>query len=697
MSGLVALLSLRPDRAQLGRRALAYLSHLPSQVVEELDDAGVWLGAVGRPGSAGTARAAGPNGESRDKRHDPARASGSKASAAVACGTILGAASIARELGIGEPADPAALVLAAYQRWGRKGLLRLEGAFAYALVLRDAEGPRLLTGGDLCGAMRVTAIILGDDALVATEAKAFLAHPSFRPALDESAAVRLLMAACSPRGQSLFKGTVTSTFDTFFDVRPGRIQRVSLWDLRDHLGAMRGQAYLDVLSEAIVGMARDAFTEGNGGGKGGERQKSRPILPLTGGLDSRLLAAAAPPDAHPQALTFGPGNDADCVLGRRLAQVRGFKHVVMPLDERYLARTAAATVWLSEGRVNPTLNITTFLMADLADRPAFVSGQGGEIGRRFRKTHLLWPDQTLLHDNAGFEQRMVRCVRSYALEPEAMRRLLGPALQKASLDIDQELSRIFAETRGLHPVDRVDLYHAKHAFREFCGPTLALPELYLGVRAPYLTRRWLCALLSGAPDERRDDLVRLRLISQLDPRVARVPWALTHLPLPASVALLTGLRGASWAAYHLRQQCPPAIRARMHAHATLPVGRLKELVYSHGERRDDWLRTTSRAFVEGLLSDGLLAEQGLFEPAAVREVLSAEFAGAERSFVLGGLIDLTLWHSLFVERDASLVGAVREQVATGAVRPDSPTPRHEYAQSPEAVPAGQVADQGVAA
>ena len=195
----------------------------------------------------------------------------------------------------------------------------------------------------------------------------------------------------------------------------------------------------------------------------------------------------------------------------------------------------------------------------------------------------------------------------------------------------------------------------------------------MDVLAPLLTRRWLSAVLSGAPQQRRDDIVRLRVTRALDPAVAAVPWALTRLPLGASLVAVASLRAASLGAYRLahvrRPSAPPG-----DAPGAAPAGdgaagaaggaarRLaragKRRMYSHSERRDDWLRAESAAFLQATL----LAEpvgDVLLEPGATARLLRAHLAGADHSMLLGQLLNLRLWQRLFEEQDAALRYQVR--------------------------------------
>ena len=119
-------------------------------------------------------------------------------------------------------------------------------------------------------------------------------------------------------------------------------------------------------------------------------------LELSGGLDSRLILAALPPEARRgrQALTIGPADSGDARVAAQLAEREGLVHRLVPSDgfahldadglEALIERIAAGYDHLA----NPLdkLAIVSAAMAAGAEPEARFGGQNGEILRGFYYT-----------------------------------------------------------------------------------------------------------------------------------------------------------------------------------------------------------------------------------------------------------------------------------------------------------------------
>ncbi len=325
-------------------------------------------------------------------------------------------------------------------------------------------------------------------------------------------------------GRPLFAGVRGLPHGAHFDVTPtaGSVDP-ALGRARASPPSLHGAAYLTVSRRSIRELAAEAYDDRG------------VLLPLTGGLDSRLFAAAHRATQE-RALTFGSPDDHDCALAARVAAARGLPHRVSPLDPAYVATYGPETVWLLEGRLSPVGNITGSLMDRLRPATAFISGAGAAAGRHFWRSRMLVPDWAWDHaDDREFERLFTSRVMQFGLPWDSIPDLLvdGEELRAAAV----RRGRILASTRGRHAVDRQDLYVVQEGER-FGQTGLMIADLWVQVRAPLLTRRWVEAMLAGAPAERIDDLARLRLITRLDARVAAVPWSLTHLSLPVSARLV---------------------------------------------------------------------------------------------------------------------------------------------------------------
>lgn len=246
----------------------------------------------------------------------------------------------------------------------------------------------------------------------------------------------------------------------------------------------------------------------------------------------------------------------------------------------------------------------------------------------------------------------------YGIPAEEARVVFGERVDEMTSAARADLLAVLRRTRGLCPVDRLDIYSATDATPCAELPQFAPALCWMDVRGPMLSRRWIEAVLSGAPRERIDDLVRLRLIRKMHKRAARVPWNLTRLPLGASEAVLLALRGLArvWPVSPVDDAGGPATDAG-------PLTWLQNIqsrIYAHGEQRDEWLRDSSRPFVERVLLSDTVADRGLMRPEGVRRLIDEHLSGIDRSAILGQLLNIELWHRLFVDDPAHSRTLVRD-------------------------------------
>ena len=581
MSGLVAIVSREPATLARGPRMLATLRHLPHWGTLAVASAGVWLGVCGRHGEFWVADAL-----------DAAPLGGLALAPLVAafCGDLLNKRALIADLGLTAGCDPAQIVLAAYQRWGERLFTRLEGI--YSLALHDARADVVLAGTDSCMVAPLNAVRLGDDRLFASEAKAFLADPRFVADLDHDAWADLAVWGSVLGERTCFSGVRKLAHGCHWKVAGGTLLRPRHFDVRELLpGALRGRDYTERMATAALSLADEAFD--------GERI----VLPLTGGLDSRTMAAAMPRDAHAIAVTFGTPSDLDCALAARIAEQRGLDHVVLPFDPAYVAKHAEETVWLTEGRQSPVNNITGSLMGALPPAGHFVSGVGASAGRRYERTRMLVPQWAWIHaGEADFERLFTSYVELSGLPIPRLGELVvnGDELRDVGL---RRLQETLVHSRGLNAVDRLDVCQVTEGER-FDQAGLELADTRIGARAPLATQRWLGAMLAGASDERIDDRARVRLVRRLDPRLAAVPWGATRLPLSLSEHLLGGLRSLGALTGRPLPAGDPAVAGLDHAadgrrrSIEGALAALKRRHTAHGEAREEWLRGPSRAYVE---------------------------------------------------------------------------------------------------
>ena len=221
MSGLVAIVSRAAAARARGPAALARLAHTPAFESACAEAGRLWMGACGLPGTASVGSPA-----------PAADAATSTPVVAAVAGHILNGAALRRELGLAPGSDDAGLVAAAYAAWGAGLFGRLEGRFA--LVVHDEAADLTLAGNDPYGVLPLVRTSLGDDLLLATEAKALTADPRFPARLDEAALGRQLLFGQQYGEATLFAGVLELEQGTHFELRGDKAER------RPPLGPARG-------------------------------------------------------------------------------------------------------------------------------------------------------------------------------------------------------------------------------------------------------------------------------------------------------------------------------------------------------------------------------------------------------------------------------------------------------------------------
>jgi len=215
----------------------------------------------------------------------------------------------------------------------------------------------------------------------------------------------------------------------------------------------------------------------------------------------------------------------------------------------------------------------------------------------------------------------------------------------------QELEPELASTRGLSVMKRLHLYEIREEVCHWRHPMVS--GVWIAVRAPFLTRRFVEAVFSGADCEVTDDLARLRVIRSLRPKVAAVPWTLTHMALPASESAVRLLRQAAKLRRRgdLRDGEPPIGSGWRPQWGRRLGAALAGRIYQYGDDRERWLRDASRSYVEQILLSDRCLERGLVRRPGVQRLLDEQVRGASHSRALGQLLLVELWNRQFVDGD----------------------------------------------
>jgi asparagine synthase (glutamine-hydrolysing) len=247
------------------------------------------------------------------------------------------------------------------------------------------------------------------------------------------------------------------------------------------------------------------------------------VLQLTGGHDSRILLAAIPEKMRTDlnALTLGDGHNPDVMIAARLSARCGMRHQVYDLDAQQWptpkeaqeqALTAARAL---ECLASPLALAPLLLVEAQLDQGHRLSGLGGEVARGFYYTGQPTGATTSPH----LVERLARwrLFSNEAIAEEAVKPEFFAAAQESTL---ATLKGLFPPGDWLRATDEFYLLHRMFRWAGVHGTVAAVRRHFIN---PMFDRRFIELALAVAPHDKRDSLLLGRLMTRLDPELARIP------------------------------------------------------------------------------------------------------------------------------------------------------------------------------
>jgi asparagine synthase (glutamine-hydrolysing) len=246
------------------------------------------------------------------------------------------------------------------------------------------------------------------------------------------------------------------------------------------------------------------------------------VLQLTGGHDSRILLGAIPRSqrAGLRALTLGTPNHPDVVIAAALAKKYGMRHESHRLDEHIPTPAQAHALSLSAARAlecqaSPMALAPLFVVESHLTQGHRLSGLGGEVARGFYYAGQPAGAQT----SPRLVERLARwrVFSNEGVEPAALDDAFYAQAQERTLTAMAEL---FAAGDWLRATDDFYLYQRMARWSAAHGTVAAVRRYAVN---PMLDRRFIELALAVSPAEKRDSLLLGRLMTRLDPELARIP------------------------------------------------------------------------------------------------------------------------------------------------------------------------------
>jgi asparagine synthase (glutamine-hydrolysing) len=373
-----------------------------------------------------------------------------------------------------------------YEEMGLEFIERLNGWFSGILV--DLRAQNIVLFNDRYGLGRIYYHENAEGFYFSSEAKSLLkVLPELRQ-LDMTSLAETFSCGCVLQNRTLFRGTFTNNRnvrnETYFDR--------SAWENQPILS---GEEYYEKLKETFAYVLSRYF-----------RGTTQVAMSLTGGLDGRMIMAWANPS--PKELpcyTFG-GIYRDCTdvtIARKIAKLCRQSHENINVGSQFLAEfpsLAEKAVFISDGAMDVTGSVELYVnrLARQISTVRLTGNYGSEIVR----------------GNIAFKPGSVN---EEMLQPEFA-----------------QLVRNVAETYGGERQGRRQSFIAFKQVPWHHYSRLSVEQSQLTLRSPYLDNDLVSLTYQAAPDVILSSEPSLRLISEGNPRLARIPTdrGLLHHPVP---------------------------------------------------------------------------------------------------------------------------------------------------------------------
>lgn len=517
---------------------------------------------------------------------------------------------------------PAHFLLQHYKMNGLDGLKSVNGSFVVAWWHKREK--RLVLATDKIGYRHLYYAIDGKQLYFSSSLGRIPALLSSRPRIDEEAFSDLLRYRHILGERTLLKEIklVPVGGAIIFD-EEGHLDRRSYWHSSEIEPYGRyDSARLDELTDIFVRAVKRSF-----------QPASSALLTLTGGLDSRvILAAAVNQNLDFATLTDGDLLGTDVKIARALSHHLGITHHSQPIHTHLLGEQLRPMAQRQGGMV-ATIDSHPCQYAQFPlPGEVVVAGITGETAR---SPWVQWRDlsqNTLEHATQLVERSVIsplaRKIDLASLWNQSWRQVGKSAPKEHMIQVVGGYN--YLDT----PLMAADYYGLDEHTRKFLnkGSLVALDSVE--VMIPYIDHEWITAIMSVPLSERVKNTIQVDMIKRLCPDLTRFPTNKMRLPLDT-----------------------PKWRTNLSIFTTQYWGKVSRALGHHDSRKEiptynylAWSRNEMRSSLESLLLNESAIYRDLLDEKIVREMLQNHFSGSQNwPHLVAALTILELTHSLWID------------------------------------------------
>lgn len=230
--------------------------------------------------------------------------------------------------------------LHSYEEYGKDFIKTLNGSFV--IFICDLRNEKVIIANDRFG-LRVHYYVINNGKLLfAPEVKAILQDETFKKELNDEAVAEFFAFGEFWDGKTFFKGIKALTPASILTYDGQDLSIEKYWEFKYEPDYSKSEdEFVDELvktfKKAVEIRMKDNLRYG---------------VALSGGLDSRAVLAAIPPEKRRDviAYTFGPKDCDEVKIAQKVAKRAGIKHLILEISPELIINNAEQEVWLTDGR-----------------------------------------------------------------------------------------------------------------------------------------------------------------------------------------------------------------------------------------------------------------------------------------------------------------------------------------------------------
>jgi len=493
----------------------------------------------------------------------------------------------------------------------------LSGSFNACIF--DKRREVLFIANDRLGLRPLYYCSLENEIIFSSQVRAILKHPDVRRKVDLAGVADFFHFGFVTGDKTLYEGIRMLPPGTVLRFEKGNLQLKKYWELKFAVEPSHRTEndYAEQLAQAIR-CSIESSTVG----------PFRIGLPLSGGLDSRTIAACIPKDKYPILVwTWGLPNSREVQTAKKVTQKLGLDHNSLHRTPEHFVQNFSQAVAMTDGMIPGNLPLANFLFKDVFMNRVDICLDGAQsIGAMYPyRRHGLSDDKTVMN-------LLIPSISETVLKGIFKDQFYGSLKELAYLSKQQ----LKASTFDQDPVNRYQHLEITQRQPRLEYMAYAVKRNFVEIRSPLFDQRVMDVVRIIPSRLRKHRYIYYKAFARLSPELAAIENIGTGVPVsyPYSLHLLGRIKkGLMLRLYESLEQ-----------QLNLRLGQNK--VSDWGINYDGWYRESAsvRRFTANALTAENIEASEYLNPQGIKRILDEQFAGVyDHASILNRILTHVVW------------------------------------------------------